>query len=183
VATSLLEPDGLWAWAQRRRGRPGWLAVTVAVALAGGLLVAVVTEIGVRHFDSNWNRVAGYTAQPDRTWGPMLTLWLMASALPLAQGLVGAWMLPLYGRARDWTGGLSVAVLGSVPLYLAAPALIVLPGILVLCAAYLVSLAWWGSGARSLLGIPVGESADHVVASIVAASVAVSFASVLVALP
>lgn len=183
MATSLLEPDAVWRWVERRRRGPRWLATTFAVALLGGLLVAVVTEIGVRFFNSDWNSVAGYTAQPHRTWGPMLTLWLMASTLPLAQGLFGAWMLPLYGRPRDWTGGLSVAVVGSLPLYVVAPALIVLPGVLVLCVAYLVSLAWWGSGARSLLGIPVGESADHVVASIVAASVAVSFASVLVPLP
>ena len=53
-------------------------------------------------------------------------------------------------------------------------AAVLLPGVLLVCVAYLVSCSWWGSGARLLLGVPGGESADHVVASIVAASAVLS---------
>ena len=180
MTIELFEPEHLWQWVARRRVRPGWIWTPVAVAVVGGLVVAAATEIGVRLFNTDWNFVAGYTAQRGRGWGPLLALWLAATGLPLAQGLFGGWLLPMYGRRRDWAGGLAVGVFGSLPIYAVAPALAVLPGILLVIVAFLVSCAWWGSGARSLLGVPVGESADHVVASIIAASLALSFALAVV---
>ena len=178
----LLEPAQLWEWVARQRGRSGAVAALVLVAVLGGLAVAVPTEIGVRAFSTEWNYVAGYTPQPNRGWAPFVTLTLLATALPLAQGLVGGCMLPLYGRPRDWAGGLAVGVLGSLPIYAVAPALIVLPGILIVCIAFLVSCAWWGSGARLLLGVPIGESSDHVVASIIAGTFLLTLVSAVLPL-
>jgi len=180
VSIALFEPEWMWQWVARRRTRPGWLWGPVAVAVVGGLVVAAATEIGVRVFNTDWNYVAGYSVQPDRGWKPLLVLWLAATGLPLAQGLLGGWLLPMYGRPRDWAGGLAVGVYGSLPIYAVAPALIMLPGIVLVCVAYLVSCSWWGSGAQSILGVPIGESADHVVASIVAGSLAMSFALAVV---
>lgn len=177
---ALFEPERVWLWAARQRTRPGWIWTPVAVAVVGGFVVAVATEIGVRVFNTDWNFVAGYSVQPDRGWKPLLVLWLAAAGLPIAQGLFGGWLLPMYGRPRDWSGGLTVGVLGSLPIYAVAPALAVLPGILLVCVAFLLSCSWWGSGARSLLGVPIGESADHVVASIIAGSLALSFALAVV---
>ena len=174
--TTLLEPAALWQWIARQRADPRFVAMLVAVAVLGGFVVAVATEIGVRVFNTDWNYVAGYTPQPDRTWGPLLMLWAMAAALPVAQGLAGGAMLPLYGRPRDWVGGLAVGVVGSLPIYLAALALVMLPGILVVCVAFLVSCAWWGCGARLVLGVPLGEASDHVVASVIAGSILLSVA-------
>ena len=180
MTTSLFEPERVWQWAARRRTQSGMALDAGGRRVVGGLVVAAATEIGVRVFNTDWNYVAGYSVQPDRGWKPMLVLWLAATGLPLAQGLFGSWLLPMYGRPRDWAGGLAVGVLGSLPIYAVAPALIVLPGILLVCVAYLVSCSWWGSGARSMLGVPIGESADHVVASIVAGSLAMSFALAVV---
>lgn len=179
---SLFEPAPLWEWVERRRHRPGAVVALLVIAALGGVLVATATEIGVRAFNTDWNYVAGYTPQPNRGSGPFFMLWLSATALPLTQGLVGAWLLPLYGRPRDWSGGLAVGVLGSLPIYAVAPALIVLPGILLVCIAFLVSCAWWGSGARLLLGVPLGESADHVVASIIAGTVVLTLVSAVLPL-
>lgn len=181
MGAGLLEPTPLWQWVARRRGHPGFVVALVVVALLGGLVVAAATEIGVRWFNTDWNYVAGYTAQPGRGSAPFVTLALAATALPMAQGLLGAWLLPLYGRPRDWIGGLAVGVLGSLPIYVVAPALVLLPGLMLVCIAFLVSCSWWGSGARLLLGVSIGESSDHVVVSIVAATFAVSIA--LAALP
>ena len=180
MAIALFEPERVWRWAARRRTHPGWIWTLVAVAVVGGLVVAAATEIGVRVFNADWNYVAGYSVQPERGWKPMLVLWLAATGLPLAQGLFGGWLLPMYGQPRDWIGGLTVGVLGSLPIYAAAPALAMLPGILLVCIAFLVSCSWWGSGARALLGVRIGESADHVIASVIVASLAVSFALAVV---
>lgn len=171
---ALLEPARVWQAVARRRSGSGFLAWIVAFSALGGLVVAGATEIGVRHFNSDWHPVAGYSARGARGWMPFAMLWAMATALPLLQGFFGAWMLPLYGRARDWGNALAVAVVGTVPIYLAAPALVLLPGVLVVCVAFLVSCGWWGSGARLVLGVPHGEAADHVVASVVASSLVLS---------
>lgn len=171
---ALLEPARLWQAVGRRHDRPRAVAALVALAALGGLVVACATEIGVRHFNTDWHPVAGYSARGPRGWTPFFMLWATATALPLLQGLFGGWMLPLYGRARDWRMGLAVAVVGAIPIYLAAPALVLLPGVLVVCVAFLVSCGWWGSGARLLLGVPAGEAADHVVASVVVSSVVLS---------
>jgi hypothetical protein len=174
--TALLEPVAVWQWIARRRAAARFVPMLITIAVLGGLVVAVATEIGVRVFNTEWNTVAGYTSQPNRTWEPWLMLWAVAAALPVVQGLAGGALLPLYGRPRDWTGGLAVGVVGSLPVYLAAPALVMLPGILLACVAFLVSCAWWGCGARLLLGVPLGESSDHVVASVIAGSLLLSVA-------
>lgn len=177
MGAALLEPAALWEWIARRRGHPGFVVRLIVVAAIGGLVVAVATEIGVRWFNTDWNQVAGYTPQPDRGWAPFVTLALSATVLPITQGLIGGWLLPLYSRPRDLAGGLAVGVLGSLPIYAVAPALVLLPGIMLVCIAFLVSCAWWGSGARLLLGVAIGESSDHVVASIVAAAFALTILS------
>lgn len=179
---ALLEPVQLWEWVADRRRRPGAVVALLVVAALGGLIVATATEIGVRAFNTDWNYVAGYSPQPNRGWAPFVMLGFSAAALPLAQGLAGAWLLPLYGRPRDWVGGLAVGVVGSLPIYAVAPALIMLPGILLVCIAFLVSCAWWGSGARMLLGVPIGESADHVVASIIAGTIVLTIVSAVLPL-
>lgn len=171
---ALLEPVRVWGVVAHRRGRRGAVAYVLALAASGGLLVATATEVGVRNFNTDWHVVAGYSAQAGRGWLPFLMLWASATALPLVQGLFAGWMLPLYGRPRDWWGGLAVGVVGSVPIYAAAPALVLLPGVLLVCLAFLVSCGWWGSGARVLLGVPLGESADHVVASTIASAFVLS---------
>jgi hypothetical protein len=182
VRGSLTEPAGLWAWTASRRDQPAMALALVAIVVAGGLGVATATEIGVRVFNTEWNAVAGYAAQRQRGWGPFMHLWAAAALLPVVHGLAGAWLLPMYGRPRDWQGGVAVGVLGAVPLYIAGLALVLLPGVLLVCIAFLVSCAWWGSGARLLLGLPSGDAPDYVVASIIASSVVLSLLFALVPL-
>ena len=181
MGAALFEPAALWKWVAARRSHRLFIVGLIVVAMLGGLLVAAATEIGVRSFNTGWNAVAGYREEPERGWGPFVTLALAATGLPLSQGLFGAWLLPLYGRRRDWCGGTAVGVLGSLPIYVAAPALVLMPGILLVCFAFLISCAWWSSGARMLLGLPMGESSDHVVVSIVGGAFMLTF--VLAALP
>jgi hypothetical protein len=159
VGLALFEPAHVWSWVRLRLAHRLALPWLLATAVAGGLVVATATEVGVRVFNTDWNYVAGYTAQVDRGAGPFVLLWATAASLSVVQGLCGGLLLPMYGKARDFTGGMAVGVVGSLPIYATAPALVMLPGILLLCVAF---------------GVPEGEAADHVVASIVAGSLAVS---------
>ncbi len=164
---TLLEPDAWWDFIEPKLDRGQALPILLAVALAGGLNIAAATEIGVRNFNTDWNYVAGYGMQPDRGWAPFLALWAVAAIAPFAQGLVSAYLLKLYVRPRQWLRAMAVAVIGSIPTYVAGLGLILLPGILIVVTAFLVSCAWWSSGGRRLLGVIDSDSADHVAVSLV----------------
>jgi hypothetical protein len=172
----LFEPVALWNEVRVRVARAGATALIAALAVTGGLVVATATEIGVRHFNGDWSAALGYSVQPARGWSAFALLWATATALPIVQGLVAALLLPLYGRPRAWRHGLAVGVVGSMPIYAASVALVLLPGVLLVGIAFLISCAWWGSGARLLLGVPLGEAADHVAATLVVSAILVSLA-------
>ena len=172
----LLEPAPLWDAVRARLERRGATAMIVAIAATGGLVVAAATEIGIRQFNTEWNEVIGYSVQRARGWAPFMLLWATAMVLSIVQGFVAALLLPMYGRPRAWRRGVAVGVIGAVPIYAASVALVLLPGILLVCVAFLISCAWWGSGARLLLGVPLGEAADHVAASLVASAIVMALA-------
>lgn len=183
--SGLFEPDRLWdAFEQGSRGRGGFQLAqrVIAMAVVGAFGIALASEIGVRLFNTDWNYVAGYTTQRSRGFGPFFMLWAMALLLPIAQGLIAAALLPMYSRPRRWARGVAVAVMGSIPVYLAGLTLVFLPGILLVAFAFLISCAWWASGSRRLLGVQAGDSADFVAASLVGSSALIFFVSAAVPL-
>ncbi len=164
---TLFDPDAWWDFIESKLEQGRALPILCALALAGGFGIALATEIGVRTFNTDWNHVAGYGMQPNRGWAPFFALWTIAAIGPFVQGLVSAYLLKLYARPRRWLRSIAVAVIGSIPVYVAGPTLVLLPGILIVVIAFLVSCAWWASGSRRLLGVIDGDSADHVACSLV----------------
>ena len=65
-----------------------------------------------------------------------------------------------------WRRSVAVAIIGSVPMYVAGAALVLLPGILLFAIAFLISCGWWASGNRRLLGLTYAESPEHVAVSL-----------------
>lgn len=159
---ALLDPDAWWDLLERRLAGGRAIGFLAAIAVVGSLGIAFACEVGVRVFNTDWHPVAGYTVQRERGWLPFFALWVFLLAMPVVQGLVGASLLPLYSRPRRWLRAVGVSVLGSVPIYLAGPALVLLPGILLVVIAFLLSCFWWGSGCQRLLEVPASESADFV---------------------
>lgn len=176
---ALLDPDAWWDLLERRLADRGAVALLAAIAIVGALGIAFACEVGVRVFNTDWHPVAGYNVQRGRGWTPFFALWAFLTAMPVVQGLVGACLLPLYSRPRRWLKAVGVAVLGSVPTYLAGPALVLLPGILLVVIAFLLSCAWWGSGCQRLLDVPASESADFVAVSLLLTSAIVYLLSAM----
>lgn len=164
---ALFDPEKWWSCIEPKLDKGGALPILLAIALAGGLNIALATEIGVRNFNTDWHYVAGYGLQPDRGWAPFLGLWAVAAGGPFVQGVISAWLLKLYARPRQWVRPIAVAVIGSIPTYIAGLSLILLPGILIVVVAFLVSCAWWSSGSRTLLGVIDADSAEYVAVSLV----------------
>ena len=76
---SWLDPDRWWSFIEPKIDRGRAWPLLVAIAVGGGFVMACATEIGVRHFNTDWHEVAGYSAQPNRSWGPFAALWIVAS--------------------------------------------------------------------------------------------------------
>lgn len=173
----LLDPEVWWDQVEQRLNDGDAARYLLSIAIVGGFGIAFASEIGIRVFNTDWHAVAGYNAQPMRGWLPFGTLWGVLTMLPIVQGLIGACLLPLYSRPRQWLRSIGVAIVGAVPIYLAGLTLVLLPGILLVAVAFLISCAWWGSGCRRLLAVPASESADFVGASLIFTSAFLFLAS------
>jgi len=169
---SLFEPEALWTAVERRLQRRGFVGPLLCVPALGALAAALASEIGVRHFNTQWHPVFGYSARPDAEGSRFLVLWAALALAPIAQGLVGAMLLPLYSRPRRWRAALAVAIVGAVPLYVSGLAMVLLPGLVIVLGGFAVSVAWWATGARELLAVPASECAEFVAAALIASSAA-----------
>jgi hypothetical protein len=167
---SLLDPDAWWDQVERHLDDGDAAVFLFTIAVVGGFGIALACEVGIRVFNTDWHVVAGYNVQPARGWVPFFALWGVLTLMPIVQGLVGACLLPLYSRPRRWLASVGVAIVGAVPVYLAGLTLVLLPGILIVVVAFLLSCAWWGSGSQRLLAVPASESADFVAASLLLTS-------------
>lgn len=167
---SPFEPDALWAALERRLQQRGFLGWLLFVPALGALAVALASEVGVRHFSTQWHPVFGYSARPDSEGSRFLLLWTALAFAPIVQGLVGAMLLPLYSRPRRWRVALAVAIVGTVPLYVSGLAMVMLPGLVIVLGGFAVSVVWWATGARELLEVPPSECAEFVAVALIASS-------------
>lgn len=163
---SVTDPDYWWDAVESRFGDRRLPLMLLALAFAGAFGIALACEIGVRYLNTDWNYGLGYFVKHDRDWRPFFALWAGVMIAPIVQGLVGVALLKIYSRPLCWRRGVAVAIIGSIPMYIAGLTLVLLPGILVFAIAFLISCGWWASGNRRLLGIRDSESAEHVAVSL-----------------
>lgn len=176
---NLLEPEALWQAVQRRLQRPGAIGWLLMIPVAGGFGVALAAAVGVRVFNSEWSAVFGYTARPDVEGARFAMLWAALALAPLVQGAVGAALLGFYQQPRRWRAALAVAVVGAVPVYLSGLAMVLLPGIVIVLVGFGVSVVWWATGARDLLGVAASDTAEFVVATLFVAGAVLMLFSTL----
>lgn len=174
---SLFDTAALWQRVARRLQRPGLPFWLLAIAPLGALGVTLAAELGVRHFNSDWNAVLGYSARPDSDGRRALLLWLALTLAPLAQAVTALVVLPLYNARRAPRAAFALFVIGSVPLYVAGLALVLLPGILLVMFAAFVALAWWSQGASELLGVPPRESIEFATITLLVSTALLGLAS------
>ena len=170
---NVFEPDGLWEAVRERLARPGALGWLALIPVVGAFAVAIAAETGVRVFNTEWHAVFGYSARPDADGSRFRALWVALALTPYLQGVVGALLLPMYGCPRRWRSAIAVAVVGTVPLYLAGLAMVWLPGIILVLGALSVSFVWWVMGARELLDVPHSETTEFVTVTLIGSSTAV----------
>jgi len=163
---AVTEPDSWWDAVESRLGDRRLAIGLLALACAGAFGIALACEIGIRYFNTDWNYGLGYSVQRDRDWQPFFALWAGVVIWPIVLGLVGVALLKIYSRPLCWRRGVAVAIIGSIPMYVAGLTLVLLPGILVFAIAFLISCSWWANGNRRLLGIRDSESAEHVAVSL-----------------
>jgi hypothetical protein len=170
---NVFEPDGLWDAVRNRLPRPGSLGWLALIPVVGAFAVAIAAETGVRVFNTEWHAVFGYSARPDADGSRFRALWVALAVTPYLQGVVGAFLLPMVGRTRQWRAAIAVAVVGTVPLYLAGLTMVWLPGIILVLGAFFVSFVWWVNGAPELLDVPHSEATEFVTVTLIGSSASV----------
>lgn len=163
----LADPETWWNAIEPLLGERRLAMALILLTLTGSFVVTAASEIGIRVFNTTWNNTFGYAVQRDRSWEPFFGLWGGFMVATLAQGLVGAALLKIYSKPQRWLRAVAVAIVGSIPMYVAGVTLMLLPGILLFAIAFLISCGWWASGNRRLLGLTYGESPEHVAVSLV----------------
>jgi hypothetical protein len=163
---SVARPDYWWDAVESRLDDRRLPLMLLALAFSGAFGIALACEIGVRYFNTDWNYGLGYSVQRGRDWKPFFALWAGVAIAPIVQGLVAVALLKIYSRPLCWRRGVAVAIIGSIPMYVIGPTLVLLPGILIFAVAFLISCSWWASGNRRLLGVSDSESAEHVAVSL-----------------
>ena len=162
----LADPEAWWDAIEPLLGERRLTILLIFLALTGSFVVAVASEIGVRVFNTGWDNTFGYATQRDRGWQPFFTLWGGFMVATMAQGLIGAALMKIYSKPARWLRSVTVAIIGSVPMYVTGVILVWLPGIVLFAIAFLISCSWWASGNRRLLGLTYGESPEHVAVSL-----------------
>jgi hypothetical protein len=170
---NVFEPEGLWDAVRNRLAHPAALSWLALIPVVGAFAVGIAAETGVRLFNTEWHPVFGYSARPDADGSRFRALWVALALSPYLQGSVGALLLPMYGCTRRWRAAIAVAVVGSVPLYLAGLTMVWLPGIILVLGAFFVSFVWWFNGARELLDVPHSEAMEFVTITLIGSSAAV----------
>jgi hypothetical protein len=178
----ILEPPGLWSWARSRvraggHRLPGTLAL---IAILGALAGACSAWLGTRFFTLSWSaefgfvpaQIAASAERVDPFWATLLGLLLA----PLLLAGLFMLMLPWYRKPVHPLPSLAVAVLGAVPVYAAAATMVLLPGVVVLLLAVLVSCFWWSQGAHALLDLPQGDCAEFTALTVLGTCVLLQFA-------
>src|SRR5829696_4631034 len=117
--TRLTELEPWWVAIERQLGDRRLTISLLVIAASGALVIAVACEVGIRVFNTDWNQVFGYTAQPNRGAAPFFTLWVGTTLAPLLQGLIGGALTKVYAvprRPYHWQRAIAVATVGSIPM-------------------------------------------------------------------
>ena len=162
----LTDPEAWWDAIEPLLGDRRFTIGLIVLALAGSFVVTLASEIGIRIFNTDWDRTLGYSVQPNRDWQPFWTVWVGFTIATIVQGLVGAALLKIYSKPQRWLRGVAVAIIGTIPMYVTGITLVLLPGILLFAIAFVISCGWWASGNRRLLGLTQSESFEHVAVSL-----------------
>lgn len=179
----LLGPDERLAAAAEEIARAprASLARLVATMIAGAAVSGIAIYIGTRWLTTLWDFELGYLPAFDGRIDPLRAMVFAMLAGPLLLAAAFTLVAPFYGAPRRPLAALAVAVIGMTPIYVAGATMFFLPAVLLMLLAFIVSCFRWGHGARRLLGVREGETAEFMAIALLAASLALQIASHLAA--
>ncbi|MCU0951324.1 MAG: hypothetical protein MUC68_09715 [Burkholderiaceae bacterium] len=176
----VFEPRGLWQRVAGLLAQPAraWRAL-VALALAGAFGTAGAVWIGNRFLSTAWDGELGFVPFADGRIDPFRATFVGLLVAPLLLAAMYLLLGRVYRLQRVASAPLTsfaVAVVGALPVYAAGLTMMFMPAILLVICAFLLSCFWWAAGARSLLGVPEGETAEFNAISILGCIVLMQFA-------
>jgi len=114
-------------------------------------LAPLATLIGMRVFDSSWDREHGYLVPADQIFNAAATTFFGTIASIFALAAIMALIAPMYQCKRDYLAALKVAAYGAIPLLLSGATLLLPAMILVSMVALCHTLFLLYVGATRVL--------------------------------
>lgn len=179
----LLDPAPLWEQSVQRlahRRRVVLLRV-LAIAVAGALGAALAVEGGARLVTTHESVAFGFLPRPGGPQHPFLITFVGVLATPFVLALSFLVLARAYQLALRPLAALVVAVYGALPVYATLLLMWTPAAIVLVAAAFVVSLIWWGAGIRRLLDVPADESAPFIGVALLVALVASQLLGALLA--
>lgn len=179
----LLEPEALLGKVAETMARdPGASMLRLlSLMVAGASWTAAAVYVGTHWLTMQWNFDLGFMPIVSGRINPVRAAVFAYFVGPALLAFTFFLMAPLYGQPRRPHASLAVAVVGTLPIYVASVTMFFMPAVLLVALAFLVSCFWWGLGAQRLLGIKPGDAAEFTGLAIIGASVMLQFASALLA--
>jgi Yip1 domain len=144
------------------------------------LLAPIATSIGMRVFDSTWDRDGGYRVPAEQIFAAAATTLFASIASVFALAAIFVMLAPFYGSTRDYRVALAVATYGAIPVLLAGATLVLPVMALVAVIGFVHTLYLYWLGAKQVLHVARSEQAEFVAISVLILSVASTLAGAIV---
>jgi hypothetical protein len=143
------------------------LRLLFAFVVPFSCLTALAVSMGVTFFDTTWDAQFGYHLQPAGL--PVLVATILGFSIGsvVLLAAVFTWIAPMYERPRHFVEALKVATFGSLPVWIASAALVVLPGVVVVVVAFGYSCYLYTIGLREVLGTSTDEAPEYLAISLI----------------
>lgn len=172
-----MEPLALWQRVAQELAAPrralGRLAL---LALLGALGPACAIYAGTHWLTVDWDGELGFLPAAEGRVDPFRATFLGLLIAPLLLAAMYLLASRMYRLPQRPLAAFAVAVVGALPVYVAGLAMVFMPAILLVIAAFLLSCFWWASGARELLGVAADDSAEFNVIAIFGSIILMQFA-------
>ena len=177
---TLIEPIALWQRVGRELGQPVRAAQRLALlALLGAFGPACAVYAGSHWVSAITGAEIGMLTLKEGQFDPFRATFLGLLLVPLLQSVMYLLLASIYRLPRQPLTAYAVAVVGLIPVYVAGLTLVFMPAVLLTVGAFFLSCFWWAVGARTLLGVAPGDSAEFNAIAIVGTTVLLQFVGTL----
>jgi hypothetical protein len=159
-------------WASIAEEPVDMLALFTRWVLPWSLLAPLASMVGIRFFDWQWSADYGYRVPHEAMVSVGAGTFAFSLLAPFLLAAFFWWITPVYRVRRSYRRAFAIAVFGTVPMWLTAPFLFLMPMIMLSMLAFFYSCVQYAIGVERVLEIERDAAADFVAVALTLFTVA-----------